>query len=79
MDPMYRKFLVRRIAEARQNSCYLEIFKLIFENNMYCIVTRSGVYVNLTPLSDEMARQMDDVLKRCEQRKKQVGSGVLPQ
>ena len=29
MDPIYRKFMIRRTASARQKSCYNEIFKLI--------------------------------------------------
>ena len=29
MDPIYRKFMIRRITSARQKSCYIEIFKLI--------------------------------------------------
>ena len=32
MDPIYRKFMIRRIASARQKSCYIEICKRIVDN-----------------------------------------------
>ena len=70
--------MARRIAEARQNSCYIDIFEVILKSNIDYTVTWNGVYVNLTPLSDELARQIDEILKRCEQRKEEVASGVLP-
>jgi hypothetical protein len=34
MDPIYRKFMIRRIASARQKSCYIEIFKLIVDHRI---------------------------------------------
>ena len=69
MGPIYRKFNVRHIAEARHQSCYVQIFKVILENKIDYPVRRNGVDFNLTPLSDEVARRIDEILKRCEQRK----------
>ena len=72
MDFLYRTFMVRRIAEARQRKCYLEIFKLTVEHKVDYTVNRNGVFFNLTPLPEEVVRQIDEVLKRCEQQKRGV-------
>ena len=69
MDPIYRQFMIRRLAAAKQRSCYIEIFKLIVEHKVPYTVNRNGVFFNLSLLSDELVRQIDDILKRCEQRK----------
>ena len=69
MDPIYRKFMVRRLANARQKGCYIRIFMLIVDNNVDYTVTSNGVFFDLSPLPDEVARQIDNIVKRCEQRK----------
>ena len=69
MDTIYRQFMVRRRAAAKKRSCYLEIFKLIVEHKVAYTINRNGVFFNLSPLSDELVRQIDESLKRCEQRK----------
>ena len=70
MDPIYRKFMIRRLAIARQKSCYIKIFKLIVEHNVGYTVNDNGVFCfNMSPLPDEVVRQIDEILKRCEQRK----------
>ena len=76
MDPIYRKCILRRIAEAMPKSCYIDRRKVILENETDHIIIRNGIHFNLTPLSDELASQIDEVLKSCEQRQKQVASGV---
>ena len=69
MDPIYRKFMIRRIASARQKTCYIEMFKLIVDHKIDYTVNKNGVFFNLSPLPDEVVRQIDEILKRCEQRK----------
>ena len=76
MGPIYRTLMIRRIATARQKSCYIEIFKLTVEHNVDYTVNSNGVFFNLTPLPDEVVREIDEILSRCEQRK--AASGVLP-
>ena len=68
-DSIYSQFMIRRLAAAKQRSCYIEIFKLIVEHKVPYTVNRNGVFFNLSPLSDELVRQIDEILKRCEQRK----------
>ena len=74
MDPIYRQFMVRRLAAAKQSRCYIEICKLIVEHKVAYTVSNNGVFFNLSPLPDELVRQIDDMLKRCEQRKQNTGS-----
>ena len=69
MDTTYRQFMVRRLAAAKQRSCYIEIFKLIIEHKVAYTVNMNGVFVNLSSLSEELVRQIDEIIKRSEQRK----------
>ena len=71
MDPIYRQFMVRRLAAVKQRRCYIEICKLIVEHTVAYTVNRNGVFFNLLPLSAELVRQVDDFIKRCEQRKQE--------
>ena len=62
--------MVRRLAAAKKGNCYIEIFELIVEHKVAYTVNRNGVFFfNLSPLSDELVRQIDEILKRCKQRK----------
>ena len=70
MDPIYRQFMIRRLAAAKQRRCYVEIFKLIVEHKVPYTVNRNGVFCNLSPLSNKLVRQIDEILKRCEQRQR---------
>ena len=71
--------MIRRLAAAKQRSCYIEIFKLIVEHKVAYTVNNNGVFFNLSPLPDELVRPIDEILKRCEQRKQtQVTCCVLP-
>ena len=62
MDPIYRKFMIRRLATARQKSCYINIQKLTVEHNVDYTVNNNGVLFDLSPLPDELVRQIDDIL-----------------
>ena len=68
MDPIYRKFMILRLAAARQKTCYIKIFELIAKRNADYTVNNNGVLFDLSPLPDEVVRQMDEILKRREQR-----------
>ena len=69
MDTIYRQFMVRRLAAVKQRRCYIEIFKLIVEHKVAYTVNMNGVFFNLSSLSDELAQQIDDIIKMYEQRK----------
>ena len=64
MDTIYRQFMVKRLAAVKQRRCYIEIFKLIVEHKVAYTVNMNGVLFNLSSLSDELARQIDEMLKR---------------
>ena len=44
---------------------------MIVEHKVAYTVNRNGVFFNLSPLSDELVRQIDEIIKRCEQRKQE--------
>ena len=46
--------MVRHIAEARQRSCYVELFRLTVEHKVNYTVNQNGVLVNLAPRPDEV-------------------------
>ena len=71
MDRIYRQFMVRRLAAVKQRRCYIEIFKLILEHKVAYTVNRNGVFFNMSPLSDELVRQIDEIIKTYEQRKQE--------
>ncbi|MFM7985255.1 MAG: hypothetical protein ACKPKO_38645 [Candidatus Fonsibacter sp.] len=65
------QFMVRRLAAVKQRRCYIEIFKLFVELKIAYAVNMNGVFFNLSPLSDELVWQIDEIIKRCEERKQQ--------
>ena len=69
MDPICNKFMLRRIAAARHKICYIRIFKLIVDNKVDYTVSSNGVFFDLSPLLDEVVRQIDEIIERCEQHK----------
>ena len=71
MDTTYRQFMVKRLAAVKQRKCYIEIFKLIVEHKVAYTVNNNGVFFNLSSLSDELAQQIDDIIKMYEQRKQE--------
>ena len=74
MDTTYRQFLVKRLAAVKQRKCYIEIFKLIVEHKAAYTVNRNGVLFNLLRLSDELVRQIDEIIKMYEQQRKQYST-----
>ncbi|MFM7982984.1 MAG: hypothetical protein ACKPKO_27040 [Candidatus Fonsibacter sp.] len=44
---------------------------MIVEHNVPYTVNMNGVFCNLSPLSDELVRQIDEIIKRCEEGKQQ--------
>ena len=69
MDPIYREFIIRRLASDRQKSCHIEIFNLIVEHEVDHAVNSNGVFFHMSPLPDEVVRQIGEILKKREQRK----------
>ena len=69
MDPIYRQFMARRLARIKQRRCYIAIFKLIVEHNVPFTVNMNGIFFNMSHLPDELVRHIDEIIKRCEERK----------
>ena len=71
MGPIYRQFMVRRLAAVKQRKCYIAIFKLIVKHNVPYTVNNNGVFFNMSHLPDDLVRKIDEIIKRCEERKQQ--------
>ena len=71
MDPIYRQFMVRRLAAVKQRKCYIHICKLIVEHDVPYTVNMNGVFFNMSHLPDDLVRKIDEIIKRCEERKQQ--------
>ena len=71
METIYRQFMVRRLAAVKQRKCYIEILKLIVEHKAPYTVNMNGVFFNLSSLSDELAQQIDEIIKMYEHRKQE--------
>ena len=63
--------MARRLAAVKQRRCYIEISKLIVEHKVAYTVNNNGVFFSLSPLFDELAQQIDDIIKTYEQRKQE--------
>ena len=71
MDLIHRQFMVRRLAAVKQRKCYIQIFKLIVEHDVPYTVNNNGVFFNMSHLPDDLVRKIDEIIKRCEERKQQ--------
>ena len=71
MDLIHRQCMVRRLAAVKQRKCYIALFKLIVEHNVPYTVNNNGVFFNMSPLPEELVRQINEIIKRCEERKQQ--------
>ncbi|MFM7987627.1 MAG: hypothetical protein ACKPKO_50760 [Candidatus Fonsibacter sp.] len=71
IGPRNRQCMVRRLAAVKQRRCYIELFKLLVEHNATYTVNMNDVLFNMSPLSDELVQQIDEIIKRCEERKQQ--------
>ena len=71
MDLIHRQFMVRRLAAVKQRKCYIHLFKLIVEHDVPYTVNNNGVFFNMSHLPDDLVRKIDEIIKRCEERKQQ--------
>ena len=71
MDPINRQFMVRRLAAVKQRKCYIAILKLNIEHNVPYTVNNNGVFFNMSPLPEELVQQINEIIKKCEERKQQ--------
>ena len=63
--------MVRRLAAVKQRKCYIQIFNLIVEHDVPYTVNMNGVFFNMSHLPDVLVRKIDEIIKRCEERKQQ--------
>ena len=62
------KLLQRRIQHVKNRKCYIDIFKIIQRDNIEHTINSNGVFFNLTPLTQTIIDDIDNTLKRYEEK-----------
>ncbi len=68
------KQIQRRIRQLKNKRCYVDIFKIVHNNNVEHTINSNGVFFNLTPLPQTILDDIDNTLKRYEQKQTTKGS-----
>ena len=64
MHPVYRRSVEGAL---RKRVSYIELFELIVDHKIVYTIKKKGVFFNMSTLPDEVVRQNDNILRRCEQ------------
>ena len=65
-----KEWLVRRKADVKDKTCYLEILELIHTGDLLYTVNNNGIYFNLTTVPDATINKMSSILTKHENRKR---------
>jgi len=65
-----KEWLVRRIADVKDKSCYLEILELIHTGELMYTVNNNGIFFNLATVPDPTINKMSAILTKYENRKR---------
>ncbi len=68
------KQMQRRIRQIKNKKCYIDIFRIIRNDNIEHTINSNGVFFNLTPLPQNTLDDIDNTLKRYEQKQTTKGS-----
>ncbi len=66
-----KEWLVRRIADVKDKSCYMDILDLIHTGELDYTVNSNGVYFNLATVSDAVIHKITAIVAKYEKRKRQ--------
>ena len=66
-----KEWLVRRIANVKDKSCYMEILDLIHTGELDYTVNSNGVYFNLASVPDAVVHRIATIVSKYETRKRQ--------
>jgi hypothetical protein len=65
-----KTYLVNRISHVKNKKCYIELLKLLINENVKYMRNNNGIFFNLGLLSDDVLTKIDDILISFEMRKK---------
>ena len=65
-----KEWLVRRIADVKDKTCYLEILELIHTGDLLYTVNSNGIYFNLATVPDATINKMSSIITKYESRKR---------
>jgi hypothetical protein len=61
-----KKNIVRKIEQIKNKKYYIEIFKIIKNNNIKYTQNKNGLFIDMNKLSNETIYKIDDYLKSLE-------------
>lgn len=61
-----KKNIVRKIEQIKNKKYYIEIFKIIKNNNIKYTQNRNGLFIDMNKLSNETIYKIDEYLKTLE-------------
>lgn len=64
-----KKNLIKRISDVKNKKCYIKIFKIIHNNNNTYTKNDNGIFFNITNLSDDILKKIDDIIRYYETKK----------
>ena len=66
-----QEWLVRRIGDVKDKSCYMDILDLIHIGELDDTVNSNGVYFNLASVPDAVIHKITAIVSKYEKRKRQ--------
>ena len=60
----FKKDLIRRIGLIKKKKVYIEIFRVIVDNNIPYTLNGNGIFFNLSAIDDGIISQIDIVVKK---------------
>lgn len=71
-----KTYLVNRISDVKNKKCYIELLKLLINENVKYMRNHNGIFFNLGLLSDDVLTKIDDILISFEMRKKYNNNNI---
>ena len=71
-----KTYLVNRISDVKNKKCYIELLKLLINENVKYMRNHNGIFFNIGLLSDDVLTKIDDILISFEMRKKYNNNNI---
>ena len=62
----FKKDLIRRIGLIKKKKVYIEIFRMIVDNNIPYTLNGNGVFFNLSVIDDDIIAQIAQIVKKYQ-------------
>ena len=62
----FKKDLIRRIGLIKKKKVYIEIFRVIVDNNIPYTINNNGIFFNLSFIDDDIIAQIAQIVKKYQ-------------